>query len=64
MGTGGVCAGMDAPAADGPHKTLYGRFRSRRALRGHRARGADACATDLKAHPTPSSLNKGALIPA
>ncbi len=69
---------VDAPAADGPHKTLYNRFR-RWSDKGvfdlifselsasDSAEPPDAPepavliidATDIKAHPTASSLNKG-----
>ncbi len=73
---------VDAPAADGPHKTLYNRCR-RWSDKGvfdlifsdlifSELSASDAPepevlmigATDLKAHPTASSLNKEDLIPA
>ena len=68
---GAVCAGW-MPAADGPHKTLYSRCR-RWSDKGvfdlifSESSASDAPepdvlmidATDLKAHPTASSLNKG-----
>ncbi len=81
MGTGGS-GWVDGPAADGPHKPLYIRFRHCSdkgifdrifsELSASDAPGPpDAAepevlridATDLKAHPTASSLNRGRLNP-
>ena len=82
MGSEGVLRRVSAPAADGPHKTLYSRCR-RWSGKGvfdlilAELSASDAAeppdapepdvlmidATALKAHPTASSLNKGAPPP-
>ncbi len=64
MGTGGVCAGWTPLLPMAPIKPSTAVSAPGEPCEATEPEVLMIDATDLKAHPTASSLNKGALIPA